>query len=101
VTVNHARWISALLFAGAAWAATPTYESDFAPIVYGNCAGRHRPGQVAPVSLLTYQDAARIASVTASRYMPPWKAEPGYGHFQDERRLSDGKLDDEEVERMR
>ena len=84
------------LLAGSAFAATPTFNHDIAPMLYENCAGCHRPGQVAPFSLLTYQDAAKraalIASVTASRYMPPWKAEPGYGHFQNERRLSDAQL---------
>ena len=84
------------LLAGSAFAATPTFNRDIAPVLYENCAGCHRPGQVAPFSLLTYQDAARraaqIATVTASRYMPPWKAEPGYGHFQNERRLSDAQI---------
>ncbi len=81
--------VLALLGANA-FAAAPTFNHDIAPILYQNCAGCHRPGQVAPFSLLTYQDAAKraalIATVTSSRYMPPWKAEPGYGHFQDERR---------------
>ena len=84
------------LLAGSAFASTPTFNHDIAPLLYENCAGCHRPGQVAPFSLLTYQDAAKraaqIATVTASRYMPPWKAEPGYGHFQNERRLSDAQL---------
>jgi hypothetical protein len=84
------------LVAATAFAATPTFNHDIAPILYQNCVGCHRPGQVAPFALLTYQDAAKraaqIATVTASRYMPPWKAEPGYGHFQDERRLSDAQL---------
>ena len=84
------------LLTGGALAATPTYNRDIAPLLYENCAGCHRPGQVAPFSLLTYQDAAKraaqIATVTAGRYMPPWKAEPGYGHFQNERRLSDAQI---------
>ena len=84
------------LLTGGALAATPTYNRDIAPLLYENCAGCHRPGQVAPFSLLTYQDAAKraaqIATVTAGRYMPPWKAELGYGHFQNERRLSDAQI---------
>ena len=86
------------LLAGSAFAATiaPTFNKDIAPILYQNCAPCHRPGQVAPFSLLTYQDAVKraglIAAVTAKRYMPPWKAEPGYGHFADERRLSDAQI---------
>jgi hypothetical protein len=86
-----------LCFAAAsALAATPTYNHDIAPLLYKNCAECHRPGQVAPFSLLTYDDAkkraALIAAVTRNRYMPPWKAEPGYGHFQDERRLTDAEI---------
>jgi mono/diheme cytochrome c family protein len=77
--------------------AAPTYNKDIAPILYKNCAGCHRPGEVAPFSLLTYQDTAKraalIAGVTKARAMPPWKAEPGYGDFKDARRLTDQQLD--------
>lgn len=77
-------------------AVTPTFSKDVAPIVYENCTTCHRPGQIAPFSLTTYSDvqkrARQIAAVTQSRYMPPWKAEPGYGHFQGERRLSDSQV---------
>ncbi len=76
--------------------AAPTYNKDIAPILYKNCAGCHRPGEVAPFSLLTYQDTAKraavIAGVTQARVMPPWKAEPGYGDFKDARRLGDEDL---------
>jgi mono/diheme cytochrome c family protein len=74
----------------------PNFNHDVAPILYNNCSGCHRPGEVAPFSLLTYDDAAKrakqIAAVTSARFMPPWKAEPGYGHFLNERRLSDDQL---------
>jgi hypothetical protein len=80
----------------AASAAAPTFNKDIAPILYTNCAGCHRPGEVAPFSLLTYQDAAKRASFIAAavekRFMPPWKAEPGYGDFANERRLSDEQV---------
>ncbi len=86
----------ALAASAAPPASAPTFNQDIAPILYQNCAGCHRPGEVAPFPLLTYQDAAKraalIASVTQSRYMPPWKAEPGYGHFVNERRLTDGQI---------
>jgi hypothetical protein len=90
--------IAAGLFAAAALAAAgaPTFNRDIAPILYQNCAGCQRPGEVAPFSLLTFQDAAKraaiIATVTKSRLMPPWKAEPGYGDFKDARRLTDDQL---------
>jgi hypothetical protein len=74
-------------------AATPTYNQDVAPILWKNCAGCHRPGEIGPFSLLSYKDAAKRASflvdVTESRRMPPWKPEPGFGSFHDERRLSE------------
>jgi hypothetical protein len=73
-----------------------TFSRDVAPILYQHCASCHRPGQVAPFSLLTYADAAKratlIATVTASRYMPPWEPEPGYGHFQGARRMGDAEI---------
>jgi thiol-disulfide isomerase/thioredoxin/mono/diheme cytochrome c family protein len=74
----------------------PTFAHDIAPILFANCAGCHHPGEVAPFSLLTYQDAAKraaqIAYVTKIRYMPPWKAEQGFGHFLGERRLTDEQI---------
>jgi len=77
-------------------AATPTFNKDIVPILYKNCASCHRPGEVAPFSLLTYQDAAKraklLATVTEKRYMPPWKAEHGYGDFANERRLTDDQI---------
>jgi hypothetical protein len=64
---------------------TPTFNKDIAPILYANCSTCHRPGEVAPFPLLTYQDAAKraalIAGAVTQRFMPPWKAEPGYGDF--------------------
>lgn len=58
-------------------------------MLYRECAACHRPGGVAPFSLLTYQDAAKraqlIASVTTKRYMPPWL--PSEPRFQHERKL--------------
>lgn len=74
----------------------PTFNHDVAPILYQNCSTCHRPGEVAPFSLLTYQDAAKrakqIANVTHAHVMPPWKATPGYGDFLDVRRLTDRQI---------
>src|SRR6478752_7982278 len=85
----------AVSFAALAVAA-PTFNQDIAPILYENCATCHRPGEVAPFSLLTYQDAAKraslIATVTQKRYMPPWKPEPGYGNFDHVRKLTDEQI---------
>ena len=74
----------------------PTFNRDVAPILYKNCSNCHRPGEVAPFALLTYEDAAKraqqIAAITQARVMPPWKATPGFGEFQDERRLTEQQI---------
>jgi len=74
----------------------PTFNKDIAPILYANCSSCHRPGEVAPFPLLTYQDAAKRASLIAgavgAHFMPPWKAEPGYGDFAGARRLTDAQI---------
>src|SRR5436305_12513038 len=88
--------LAAISASAAADNTSPTYNKDIAPILYQNCATCHRPGEVAPFSLLTYLDAkkraSQIASITRARVMPPWKAEPGYGDFKDARRLTDQQL---------
>ncbi|MBI3864493.1 MAG: redoxin domain-containing protein [Planctomycetia bacterium] len=74
-----------------------TYARDVAPLLYAHCAECHRPGEVAPFSLLSYQDAAKraegIARVAGKRLMPPWRAAVDYGHFLDERRLSEREIE--------
>jgi cytochrome c553 len=61
-------------------AGAPTFAKDVAPIMLSKCAGCHRPGEVAPMSLLSYQDARpwskAIKSKVTSRQMPPWGANP-------------------------
>jgi peroxiredoxin len=69
-----------------------TFAEHVAPILWNNCSRCHRPGEVGPFSLLTYEDAAMraefIRDVTTSGRMPPWKPHPGAGVFQDAARLS-------------
>ena len=73
-----------------------TYTRDIAPILQANCVQCHRDGEVAPFPLVSYADAARrsrqIVKVTQSRFMPPWKPEPDFGHFLNERRLTEREL---------
>jgi tetratricopeptide (TPR) repeat protein len=73
-----------------------TFTHDIAPIVFKYCAPCHRPGEVAPFSLLTYEDTAKfarqIAFITQRRIMPPWLPAPGAFHFQSEMRLSDEQI---------
>src|SRR4051794_17193552 len=74
-----------------------TFYGQIAPLVLRDCAPCHRPGESGPFSLLTYEDvkkrAVQIAKVTRSRFMPPWLPEPGYGEFQEQRRLTDAQID--------
>jgi tetratricopeptide (TPR) repeat protein/mono/diheme cytochrome c family protein len=73
-----------------------TFNRDIAPIVFRNCAACHHPGGAGPFSLLTYQDARergrQIATLTRTRFMPPWLPEPGDLKFADELRLSDQEI---------
>src|ERR1041384_3823672 len=73
-----------------------TFTKDIAPILYQNCVSCHRPGEVAPFSLIDFKTVKKhaddIGSVTESRYMPPWKAEAGHGDFMNERRLTDAQI---------
>jgi hypothetical protein len=68
------------------------YAEHVAPILNAHCVECHRPGEVAPFSLVGYDNAKKWAkmagSVTSTRRMPPWKAVHGYGEFLDENRLS-------------
>ncbi len=74
-------------------AAAPTFDKEVAPILYKNCTNCHRPGEIAPMSLLTYKDARpwvkSIATNVSKGTMPPWHADPKHGEFLNDRRLSD------------
>ncbi len=65
--------------------------------MFRHCVSCHHPGQNAPFSLLTYEDvrprARQIALVTKSRYMPPWKPEPGFAdEFLGKRGLTEEQI---------
>ena len=82
----------------AAEADTPTFTKDVAPILFENCVSCHRPGEVAPMSLLTYQStrpwARSIKSKVVSREMPPWHADPSASlPLKNDRRLSQDQVD--------
>ena len=77
---------------GARPATEVTFARHVAPLLYEKCVSCHRPGEVAPFSLVSYKDAAKRASVlyeaASSGRMPPWKPHPGVGLFLDAERLS-------------
>jgi hypothetical protein len=71
---------------------TPTFTRDVAPILYANCVSCHRPGEIAPMSLITYQEARPWARAITRRIadgsMPPWHADAPAHTFSNERMLS-------------
>src|SRR5688572_21714446 len=77
--------------------ATPTFTKDVAPVLYKHCAGCHRSGDIAPMSLLTYEEtrpwAKSIREKVASGQMPPWHAVAPHGAFSNDRRLSEQEKD--------
>jgi len=79
-----------LAMVSAALAGT-TFNKDVAPILYKNCVTCHRPGEMAPMSLLDYKSARPWAkamqAAVVSQKMPPWFADPRYGHFENDARL--------------
>jgi peroxiredoxin/mono/diheme cytochrome c family protein len=70
----------------------PVTYAEVAPILQQKCQSCHRPGQVGPFPLLTYDDARRraamIREVVEDRRMPPWHADPRYGQFENDRSLT-------------
>ncbi|HLG15965.1 MAG TPA: DUF3471 domain-containing protein [Blastocatellia bacterium] len=74
-----------------------TFSKEVAPIFFKSCVGCHRPGELAPMSLLTYKDArpwARsIREKVVSREMPPWHADPQFGQFANNPRLTQQEVD--------
>ena len=74
-----------------------TFNKDVLPILQKNCQTCHRPGQVAPMSLLSYKDARpwakAIKTAVSMGKMPPWFADPKYGHFTNDRSLKQSEID--------
>jgi mono/diheme cytochrome c family protein len=74
-----------------------TFNKDVAPIFFKHCAECHRPGEGAPFSALTYKDARpwakSIREKVARKTMPPWHADPHYGEWANDRRLTQAEID--------
>ncbi|HEY7183622.1 MAG TPA: thiol-disulfide isomerase [Blastocatellia bacterium] len=74
-----------------------TFNKDVAPILFKNCAECHRPGEAAPMSLLSYKDArpwaVGIREKVLNREMPPWRADPRVGQFSNDPRLTQAEID--------
>jgi cytochrome c-type biogenesis protein CcmH/NrfG len=75
---------------------TVTFNKDIAPILWQNCATCHRPGQLGPFSLVSFEDARprarEIVRAVTSHAMPPWKPEAGHGEFTGVRALTPSQI---------
>jgi hypothetical protein len=91
--------IYGFLIASAALAESPapvTFYKDVLPVLQQQCQSCHRPGEIAPMSFMTYQEtrpwAKAIREAVVTKKMPPWFADPNYGHFTNERRLTPAEI---------
>ncbi len=77
--------------------AQPAFYKDVLPILQQHCQECHRPGEIAPIPFLTYSEtrpwAKAIREQVIARKMPPWFADPRYGHFANDRSLSEAQVD--------
>src|SRR5258708_12255980 len=100
--------VSALVVAGVAIAMRPasahkaitskyTYNDDVFPILRDRCASCHVTGGIAPMSLMTYDDAfpwaESIRAELVAAHMPPWNADEGYGEIKRAHTLTPKELD--------
>ena len=100
VTVALGFLLGVVFTAGPAVAQTasaPTFNKDVAPILFRRCVECHRPNQIAPMPLLSYEDARpwakAIKAKVVAREMPPWFADPAYGTFKNDRSLTQVEVD--------
>lgn len=87
-----------LLFTAQLTIAQVTWSNRVASIIYNNCSSCHRAGGIGPFQLMNYSQAVgnalTIKSTVQDKSMPPWKPDPTYRHFKDERYLSDAEIAD-------
>jgi len=74
----------------------PTFYKDILPILQDHCQSCHRTGEIAPMSLSTYEQTRPLASSMAHdvqmRMMPPWFEDPHYGNFANDSSLTDQQI---------
>jgi len=89
--------VGLMLAATPALANPPTFSKDVAPILYKSCVECHRPDAMAPMALISYEDArpwARaIKQKVTRREMPPWGADPAIGQFSNDVSLKQSEID--------
>jgi hypothetical protein len=91
------RWLASLAIALVPAGAQPVFYKDILPILEQHCQQCHRPGEIAPMPFLNYAGtrpwAKAIREQVIARKMPPWFADPNYGHFANDRSLSQSEID--------
>jgi hypothetical protein len=89
--------MGSVLACSLAAASSVTFSKDVAPILEKNCQGCHRPGEAAPFSLLTYEQARPWARAMKEavrlKKMPPWFADPHYGKFSNDQSMTPKDVD--------
>ncbi|MBX3119516.1 MAG: hypothetical protein KF784_10650 [Fimbriimonadaceae bacterium] len=91
--------VGCLLMAGeeVPTAESVNYAEHIAPIINKHCMECHRPNEVAPFSLVGYENVRKwspmLVATTQSKRMPPWKPVEGIGEFHDENRLSEKQIE--------
>ncbi len=86
-----------VMCAEASTAGPVTFNKDVLPILQRNCQTCHRPGNIAPMSFLSYETtrpwAKAMKAAVVTRKMPPWFADPQFGHFSNDRSLKREEID--------
>jgi mono/diheme cytochrome c family protein len=77
-------------------AGIPTFYRDVLPILQEHCQSCHRPGEVAPMPLVSYEQtrqwAPAIVKTVQNKMMPPWFADPRFGHFSNDPSLTENQI---------
>jgi hypothetical protein len=78
-------------------AAVPTFYKDVLPLLQHHCQSCHRPGEIAPFPLITYNETRRwaglIREAVQQKKMPPWFADPHFGHFSNDPSLATQEIE--------
>jgi hypothetical protein len=78
-------------------ATAPTFYKDVLPILQARCQECHREGEIGPMTFNTFKEtrpwAKAIREAVRTRKMPPWFADPAYGHFSNDRAMSPSEID--------
>ena len=89
--------VFAVAFTRLAWSAdSPEFHKDIEPVLQAHCQICHRPGEIGPMPLLSYNDARPWAkamkNAVLTKQMPPWQAQAGVQHYRNDRSLTQEQI---------